>query len=127
MEKYDGRQFRSRCGYCGIYVSYEADNYTPFGCADPEAPEPYDPTYLCKKHEEANYQELLKSFREGKVWYGNYNKSKGEIRAAEECGLEWVHGSGLVDERTGYDVHYRYIKKDEKHFYTPYLAFKAFF
>lgn len=118
-------KYQPKCSYCGIWVPYDADSYIPLGCADPEAPEPYDPTYLCKKHEETHYQELLKSFKAGSVWYGDYHKSNGEMRAAEECGLEWVHESGLVDERTGKDVFYRYIRKDEKQFYTPYLEYKA--
>ena len=94
MYNYDGRKDRPRCADCGVYVSYDADQYTPYGCANPEAPEPYDPSYLCKKCSKADYKNWLKHFKNGGR-YGNWSKSNGEIRAAKECGLAYVGSSGV--------------------------------
>lgn len=47
--KIDLRRFNPRCSHCGIYAGYGADNGTIYGCADPGAPEPYDPEYFCGK------------------------------------------------------------------------------
>lgn len=44
-----GRDYMNRCVDCGRYVGWTADSYIPWGCADPEAPEPYDPEYLCER------------------------------------------------------------------------------
>jgi hypothetical protein len=52
-------EYRYRCGHCGRYCSWDADSYTSFGCANPEAPEPYDPVYLCQRHSDELAEELL--------------------------------------------------------------------
>jgi hypothetical protein len=52
---------------------------------------------------------------------GEWVKSRAEREAATEAGLEWVHSSGFVDSRTEKDIHYRYIRTDEKEHYVPYL------
>lgn len=38
-----------RCVMCNKYVGYTADSGTRYGCSDPEAPEPFDPDFWCKK------------------------------------------------------------------------------
>lgn len=104
---------RPRCGDCGAFVSYDADQYTPYGCADPEAPEPYDPTYLCKKCSEKDYREWLKKFQAG-VRYGNWGKSRGEQRAAKKCGLVYVGSSGVgVLGTKEFASSHQYISKEE--------------
>ena len=108
------------CAECGLFVSYDADNYTPFGSQGYDGLEPLDPEYLCAEHSEAEYEKLLKSYKDG-YRSGNWNKSRAETRAAKKAGLEWVHSSGYVDLRTEQDIHYGYIKKSEKRFYEPYL------
>ena len=109
-----------QCVRCGLFVSYDADNYTPFGTKDYDMMEPHDPEYLCAEHSEAKYKHLLKRYRDG-YRGGDWQKSKAEVRAAKEAGLEWVLSSGFVDLRTEQDVSYRYIIKNEKKFYEPYL------
>jgi hypothetical protein len=115
--------FTIKCGYCGRFC-IPADWYTPFGCADPEEPEPYDPTYfciLCSKHWETVWD---KHFAEGSR-SGDWQKSDAEMNAARKAGLEWVHENGLVDTRTGRDIHYQYIETSEKQFYMPYLEYHS--
>ena len=46
-----------RCCSCNKLVSYDADYSVPYGCADPENPEPYDPEYLCEEHAEEEYKD----------------------------------------------------------------------
>jgi hypothetical protein len=113
MNKYDGRRDRPRCSHCGVYVSYKADNYTPFGCADPENPEPYDPSYMCAKHAQENYLDCLARFKSGSR-YGNWNKSNGEMRAANECTLIWIGSEGIGMLGTENFVSgYRYVEQTE--------------
>lgn len=92
--KYDGRKYRPRCEDYGIFLSYDADSYTPYGCSSYDPPEPYDPSYLCKKHSDESYAHFLKAFKDGSR-YGDWCKSNAEIRAAKECGLAWVGSSGI--------------------------------
>ena len=113
-----------RCSECGLFVGYDADNYTPFGGTGFEGLDPHDPEYLCNKHSKAEYKRLLKAYR-GSYRGGDYLKSKAEIRAAREAGLEWVHSTGFVDLRTERDVSYCYILASDKKFYEPYLDWHA--
>lgn len=87
------RDERPRCG-CGKYVGYRADSYTPYGCADPEAPEPYDPEYLCHTCAFRAYKEWVRRFNEG-YRSGDWMKSRAEMRAAKACGLRWVGSNGV--------------------------------
>lgn len=113
-----------RCEDCGLFVAWGADNETPFGTKNYEDPEPLDPIYFCNKHARLYYKKLLEAYRNGSRW-GAYIKSKAEVRAAKEAGLEWVHSGGYVDSRSERDVHYTYILKAEKHHYVPYLEWYA--
>lgn len=113
---------RSRCDYCYKYALI-ADSYTPFGCADPTDPEPYDPTDICGRCSEKDYQKWLQTLSAGSR-HGNWCKSNGEVRAAKECGLVWVGNTGtLRDVETGSHVMNRYILETEKHRYVPYLTY----
>ena len=121
-----GKRFieQPRCVRCGVFVGWDADNSTPFGCADPENPEPPDPEYLCRKHEQDEYKILLRRYKEG-YRGGDWQKSRAETKAAKRAGLEWVHSDGFVDLRTELDVHYQYILTSEKAFYEPSLVWHA--
>lgn len=112
-----------RCERCGKFC-IPFDQRTPFGCPDPEYPEPYDPSYYCESCAKPMKEMWLAHFKRGNR-SGDWQKSYAEKEAAKECGLEWVHETGFVDSRTEKDVHYRYIQKDEKHFYVPFLEFYA--
>jgi len=94
--------YQPRCSYCNKFVPYGADYYVPYGCANPEAPEPYDPSFLCKKHADEVYREFKKSFRNGDR-SGDWTKSEAEMRAAKECGLAWVgsNGVGILGDKNG--------------------------
>jgi hypothetical protein len=83
-----------QCEVCGKFVSYNADSYVPYGCPDPEYPEPYEPRFYCTKCSEKQYQWYLKRFKEGSR-YGDWQKSNAEIRAAKECHLAWVGSDGV--------------------------------
>lgn len=114
---------RIRCDDCGLFCAWDDfDDYTPFGCDDPENPEPYDPSHLCGRCSEKKYLKLLQAFKEGRRW-GDWQKSKAEVRAANDAGLEWVGSTGYVDTRTYAEVRYQYIVAAEKSFYEPYVEF----
>ena len=83
-----------QCEGCGKFVSYNADSYVPYGCADPESPGPYEPRFYCTKCSEEQYQWYLKRFKEGSR-YGDWQKSNAEMRAAKECHLAWVGSNGV--------------------------------
>jgi hypothetical protein len=102
-----------RCAYCWVFVSYDADSYTPYGCSSYDPPEPYDPEYLCLKHSEEVYQSFLKSFRAGSR-SGDWQKSRAEMRAAKKCGLAWVgtNGVGMLGSKDWASAH-RYITQEE--------------
>lgn len=108
------------CGrFCKIY-----DEETPFGCSSYDPPEPHDPSHYCEACSKNLKAEWLKRFRRGDRG-GCWHKSSAERQAAAECGLEWIHSSGLVDTRNERDVHYSYILASEKHFYEPYVGYKS--
>lgn len=48
-----------KCSDCGKFIRQPFDQRTTFGCADPEAPEPYDPDYFCRKCATKMYKRLL--------------------------------------------------------------------
>ncbi len=105
-------KYQARCGYCNRFVKWNSDSYTPYGCEDPGAPEPYDPVYMCKKHEEEHYLFMLKGFTSGGR-SGDWYKSRAEIRAAKEAGLVWVH-KGLGEHGTeGYVGPHQYVTQEE--------------
>ena len=81
-----------KCSSCGRFF-FPFDSETPFGCDDPESPEPLDPYFYC----EGCFQRLKKYYvdyfkRGGRS--GQWEESFAEQSAAKECGLEWVHDSG---------------------------------
>lgn len=53
-----------RCGDCGLFTSWAADSYIIMGCANPEAPEPHDPDYLCPKCERDRRDKYVARFLE---------------------------------------------------------------
>jgi len=114
-KKYDGRNYRPRCKCCGVYLSYDSDQLTPYGCYNPESPEPYDSEYLCDKHSDELYHQFLKDFQDGSR-SGDWCKSRAEIRAAKECKLSWVGSNGigiLGDKKGNWAEAHRYISSIE--------------
>jgi hypothetical protein len=106
-------QEKPRCAYCGVFVSYDADSYTPYGCSSYDPPEPYDPEYVCSKHSEELYADFIRQFKQGSR-YGDWQKSRAEIRAAKDCGLAWVGGDGVGTFGTSDFAHgYEYITQEE--------------
>jgi len=108
-------KYQPRCAVCNKFVSYDADSYIPYGCADPENPEPYDPSYLCSEHAEEEYKDYVRDFTNGKR-SGEWTKSQAEMRAARECGLAWIgsNGVGILGDKNGNwkDAH-QYIDQKE--------------
>jgi len=101
----------NQCHHCGIFCKYEEmDSYTPYGCANPASPEPYDPTDICKKCSAELKLKYLDQFRRGVYNYGDWMKSNAEREAAEECGLVWIgNDSGLI--WNGRKLYNEYIPK----------------
>ena len=100
------------CDICGLFCR-PVDDWTPFGCANPEYPEPYDPSHICKKCWKGVKEEWIKGFKKGNR-SGDYQKSRAEIEAAEECGLKWVDSSGIGMLGTkNFADPYQYISKEE--------------
>jgi hypothetical protein len=55
----------NRCGECGRFFSWDTcDSYVPWGCANPEYPEPYDPVFICAACSDRTYQRMLARFLE---------------------------------------------------------------
>lgn len=85
---------RNTCCICSKIVPWDADSSTSYGCANPGDPEPYDPDFYCKKHEEEKYRsfyEKLKSLEEQGIF--EYHKPywimpSSIIRAMKDC--DWV-------------------------------------
>lgn len=122
--KTDYRKYNPRCCYCGKFAGYLADQYTPFGCANPEEPEPYDPEYICKKCEKTDYKKWMKEFqRTNGYLYGNWCKSNGERKAAAKMNLVWVHEPSYVDPKTGFDYFNVWVNKDKIKSMIPYLEY----
>jgi len=101
---------KEKCEECGKLCK-PYDDYTPFGCEDPEDPEPLDPEYICKKCFPKVKKRWIKNFKEGSR-NGDYRKSMAEMEAAKECKLKWV-GSGTGILGTPYFINpFQYV--DEK-------------
>ena len=79
------KNWKPRCCACGIYCGYHADNGIPYGCNDPEYPEPLDPEYWCKKHAKEEYKKALK---EGKKMYLYYQMPMWQMKAMKKLGLK---------------------------------------
>lgn len=105
----------NKCSYCGKFVDWRADSFTPFGCSSYDPPEPYDPELICLNCIPKDYEEWAKGFARGST-FGNWCKSKGEVRAAEDYGFIWVGSSSKVDRRNGREYFNTYAKiEDEEH------------
>ena len=116
---------RIRCDICGVFCAWEKyDEWIPFGCADPGAPEPYDPEHSCHHCSEKEYDTKFSYFTSGGR-SGDWQKSSAEVKAAKDAGLEWVGSNGMIDTRTKLDIHHRYILSSEKEYYAPYLEWLA--
>lgn len=113
----------SNCVYCGHFVDWRADSYTPFGCSDPTAPEPYDPSFICVKCIPKDYEKWSNYFQGGSR-YGNWCKSKGEVRAAEDYGFIWVGQNSKVDRRNGKEYFNTYAKKEDEEHLVSWLDYQ---
>jgi hypothetical protein len=99
-----------QCEWCGKYAKYEdLDSYTPFGCVNWEAPEPYDPTMLCSKCSCRLYEQYKERFKNGH-YGGDWQKSDAELKAARECDLVWVHDHSVTVN--GKRFIYQWMPKD---------------
>ena len=85
------------CDHCGKFAK-NYDSYTPYGCSNPESPEPYDPTEFCEPCSKKEELDRIESFKNGGT-YGDWMKSQAERNAAKIMGLEW-------DDRN-----FRYVKQ----------------
>ena len=88
------------CDACGRFAKQDdsTDQYTPFGCADPDNPEPYDPSHICIRcgpEYKAGWEEMFDRNPDAVHWYGDWQKSWAEQEAAKERGLVWLSGDGL--------------------------------
>ncbi len=100
------------CDECGLFCKYY-DEYTPFGCSSYDPPEPLEPSHICKKCFPAVKEEWKKNFENGSK-YGHWQKSRAEQKAAKECGLVWIHSSGVGMLGTeDFADPYQYIPKEE--------------
>ena len=78
------KDYKPRCSSCGVYCGYNSDNGTIYGCADPEAPEPYDPEYWCKKCAKTEYKKALKK---GTDMYIYWKVPNWQAKALKRLGL----------------------------------------
>lgn len=100
------------CDLCGKFCC-PFDSWVPFGCANPEYPEPYDPSHSCKKCFRKHKQEWIDKFNSGSR-YGDYQKSKAERDASKESDLVWIDSSGHGELGTkNFAEPYQYIPKEE--------------
>lgn len=87
----------NQCQWCGRFCKYEEmDSYTPYGCASYDPPEPHDPTYICKKCSQSLKEDWIEKFKNGRLSYGDWQKSQAEIEAAKECDLVWVGNTSKI-------------------------------
>lgn len=100
------------CDICGLFCKYY-DQWTPYGCADPSQPEPYDPCHICKKCFPKVKEDWIKKFKSGERT-GDWTKSRAEEEAAEECSIKWVgsNGIGSLNTKDFANAH-QYISKEE--------------
>lgn len=85
------KDYKPKCDRCGLYCGYRADNGTYYGCDDPENPEPFDPTYFCKKCARKEYKEM-KDFciknGQGKISCIWWIKPEWYMKAIKDIGFE---------------------------------------
>mgnify|MGYP000857457324 FL=1 len=98
------------CDICGLFCKYY-DEWTPYGCADPEEPEPYDPSHICKKCFPKVKANWIERFKKG-YRSGDWHKSRAEVEAARTCGLAWSNGIGPLGTKDWANAH-RYITQEE--------------
>lgn len=106
------------CDECRLFCR-PFDEYTSFGCKDPEAPEPLDPKHCCKKCWPIWKNGWDKYFsEEHKYWNGDWMKSRAEKESAERHGLIWLHGTsvgtynGTFQDTENYISGHKWIKKE---------------
>jgi hypothetical protein len=115
------RNYAIICDECGHFCSpKDFDVWAPFGGTGPDGLDPPEDSHICARCWPEVKARWAAAFARGSV-RGDWVKSRAEREAAAEAGLEWVHSTGFVDARTGRDIHYRYIRTDEKEHYVPYL------
>ena len=100
---------RLRCYSCKKFLRIPYDSRTIFGCADPEAPEPYEPDFFCRKCSNKLHKDLLEGYKCCDR-YGDWQKSKAELKAAKEAGLEWVSDL-FVSTLDGRNIHIQQTDK----------------
>jgi 5-methylcytosine-specific restriction endonuclease McrA len=94
------------CAYCGRFVSWGADHFTPF--ASGEALDPPDDEYLCKRCARREYVEAIRERRLPTHWH----PAKWEYRAAKKLGFvragpsgaAWTHWFAPNSLPTGYEM-----------------------
>ena len=102
----------NQCEHCGRFCKYEEmDSYAPFGYTDNEYPDPYEPTYICKKCSAKLKQKFIERFKKG-IYYGDYGKSRAEREAAKECNLVWIRRPPVIFQ--GKEVIYQYVPRKEE-------------
>ena len=79
-----------RCTNCGKFCGYNDDSGIPYGCLDPEVPEPRDPEYWCKKCSKKEYKKALTL---GKKMYLYWTMPYWQLKALKKLGLEKVDHS----------------------------------
>lgn len=81
-----------KCCNCGKFCGWMADNGIVYGCADPGAPEPYDPDYWCKKCAKKEYVTAL---IEKEKMYIYYQMPNWQIKALKKLNLGKVTVTGI--------------------------------
>ena len=87
------------CDECGLFAKQDrsTDRRTSYGCADPEAPEPYDPTHICERcwpKYKAGWEAAFDRNPDAVAFRGDWQKSRAEQEAAADRGLIWLGGDG---------------------------------
>ena len=100
-----------KCDECGKICSpVGVDEYTQYGSQGVEGLEPLDPLHTCKKCFKKVKKEWIRGFRAG-YRRGDYQKSRAEFEASEECGLKYVwSGIGILGT-SNYIDGFQYIDK----------------
>lgn len=100
-----------RCDTCNKFC-IPFDDEIPYGCNNPESPEPLDPFHYCKPCSYIEKQKWINNFNKGSR-YGNWQKSKAESEAADECGLVWIDSKGIGEYGTPAWKNYCYVTREE--------------
>jgi hypothetical protein len=74
----------TKCCVCGKFCSWNSDRGIPYGCSDPNNPEPYDLEYFCDSCAKKEYE---KSLEQGENMYVYWEKPLWQIKAMKELGL----------------------------------------